>query len=181
MSQLAMPLESPLPPPPSQHSSPGFAQGASAGTRLPPPPPLPTAFRPQRAWPDTSASPAGDSDVSPRLARLGEEQVRQGLQEVSGGERVGGELPSAQQDVGPAHSGSCTSSGPPEGAVDLLLCPIILPCLVCLRVLYLQCQSLFILVFLDVYRGKTGRSIVSRFHVWLFFKSSALFEPRPDI
>lgn len=112
VSQLSVPVGSPLPPTPSQHSSPGFGQGGSGGTRLPPPPPLPQAYRPQRLRSEVSASPGGECEISPRLARCGEEQVR----EASGGER-GGESGSAQQDGGAAYSGGCTSSGAAEGAV----------------------------------------------------------------
>ncbi|KAG0604909.1 hypothetical protein M758_9G018500 [Ceratodon purpureus] len=111
VSQLSVPVGSPLPPTPSQHSSPGFGQGGSGGTRLPPPPPLPQAYRPQRLRSEVSASPGGECEISPRLARCGEEQVR----EASGGER-GGESGSAQQDGGAAYSGGCTSSGAAEGA-----------------------------------------------------------------
>jgi hypothetical protein len=118
MGQLSMAAGSPVPPAGSQHSSPGLGQGGSGGTRLPPPPPLPLAYRPQRVRAESLASPAGEADISPRLGRGGEEQVRQGVQEVSGGER-GGELGSSQQDGGGAYSGGCTSSGPSEGAVHV--------------------------------------------------------------
>uniref|UniRef100_A0A7I4A4D8 PWWP domain-containing protein n=1 Tax=Physcomitrium patens TaxID=3218 RepID=A0A7I4A4D8_PHYPA len=109
-SQSGASLDSPIPPLPPQHCSSGFA----LGTRLPPPPPLPPSCRPQRVWPESFASPAGGSDVSPRLGRPGEEQVRQGNQEVSVSERAG-DLSGGQQDAGPSQSGGCTSSGPSEG------------------------------------------------------------------
>lgn len=115
-SQSGASLDSPIPPLPPQHCSSGFA----LGTRLPPPPPLPPSCRPQRVWPESFASPAGGSDVSPRLGRPGEEQVRQGNQEVSVSERAG-DLSGGQQDAGPSQSGGCTSSGPSEGAVDASL------------------------------------------------------------
>ena len=118
MNQLAMAVGSPVPPGGCQHSSPGFGAGGSGGTRLPPPPPLPPAYRGQRGRAESLASPGGESDMSPRLARGGEEQGRQGGQEASGGER-GGELGSAQQDGGGAYSGGCTGLWSSRGFVDV--------------------------------------------------------------
>lgn len=109
-----VPQTSPLPPPPPQHYSPGFTQASYPSMRLPPPPPLPTSFRPQRVWSDSFASPAGDGDqISPRLARAREDQIRE-VHQNSSSERAG-ESQSVPPDGGSSQSTSNATNALPEG------------------------------------------------------------------